>query len=155
MQGSASAPALLANGRPSNQFADIPKEVRARPSPRSAATSHRSVLKVRDWLIIIVGSCTTYLEPPRLQAWSKRKKRTANRAAGGQGRGTKDKYGYMPAATEPKVLVPFVSNAGQPPRKVAIARTVRLYTQQDVEQLLRERGVDLRQGQLNGLCGRF
>jgi hypothetical protein len=47
-------------------------------------------------------------------------------------------------ALEPKVLVPFKPGAGKTPRKIVIERQKRLFHAQDLQQLLLEAGVDMR-----------
>jgi dynein heavy chain len=43
---------------------------------------------------------------------------------------------------EPKVIVPYKPRAGKPPRRIEIERRKRLFASQDVEQLLRRKGID-------------
>eukprot|EP00965_Chrysotila_dentata_P230422 6197764-Pleurochrysis_carterae.AAC.2 len=53
-------------------------------------------------------------------------------------------------APQPKVLVPFHQEPGAMPRKVVIERQRRLYTEQDIEQLLLDEGVDITVPELQG-----
>ena len=43
---------------------------------------------------------------------------------------------------EPKLIAPFKPQPGKPPRRIAIERTKRLYKSQNVEELLKQQGVD-------------
>lgn len=49
---------------------------------------------------------------------------------------------FAPAATQPKVMVPYDPRPGHPPRQVEIERRRRLYASEDVNELLKELGVD-------------
>jgi dynein heavy chain len=56
----------------------------------------------------------------------------------------------LKSAVEPKVHCPHTNSGGELPRKVAIERKRILYNQQDIEQLLVDRGVDFRANTLDG-----
>ena len=43
---------------------------------------------------------------------------------------------------EPKLIAPLFPRSGEPPRRIVMERTKRLYAAQDIDALLRDRGVD-------------